>query len=278
MMWVDALTSIQVQIDDEIGLASVRLEHGKANEFGTLQLRELEWIVEAVAADPALRTLLIYSTKLTSRGRRIFVAGANVTERVGWTDEDVRAHVLWQRGILLRLRALGVFTVMLVDGLALGLGTELLLTADCRIATPHARFSLPETGLGIVPGALGTAELAAVVGPANALYLGMTGEMIDGETAARMGLVQRNIPDQEAGLALAKKMAQSVFRRSPRAVAAFKAAVQAGIGQELEVRVQLEREAYEGLVAGGDAAVGRASFSLIREGKTPPWPARGVPE
>lgn len=75
-----------------------------------------------------------------------------------------------------RLRHAPLFTVALTHGVTFGWGTEFLLTADYCIATPTARFALPETGLGIVPGARGTAELALQVGPAQALRLGCTGK------------------------------------------------------------------------------------------------------
>ena len=66
--------------------------------------------------------------------------------------------------VLGRLRRAPVLHVMVVDGVALGWGTEFLLTADWRIACDGAVFGLPETGLGIVPGAGGTSELWTEIG------------------------------------------------------------------------------------------------------------------
>lgn len=273
-MDTSAFTALHVGLEEGGRLVTLRFEHGKANEFGQAQLRDLEALVGAIRAAPEVGALLVYSERETASGTPVFVSGANVTERVGWTNADVLAHVRWQRGILMALRDLPVFVVMVADGLALGLGTELLLTADCRLATPRASFGLPETGLGIIPGALGTAELAPLVGTGNALWMGMTGETLDAETALRIGLLQKVLPDRAAALAEARRLVSRVLLRSPRAVAAFKAAVRAGVGEEAPARAEREARAYEVLVEAGEAAIGRESFKSIREGKTPPWSPR----
>ena len=81
-----------------------------------------------------------------------------------------------------------MFHGVVAHGVALGWGTEFMLTADWRIAVDNAVFGLPETGLGIVPGAGGTAELWAEIGVGQALKMGMTGERIDASEAKRIGL------------------------------------------------------------------------------------------
>ena len=65
-----------------------------------------------------------------------------------------------------------------------------------------------------------------------------------------------------------------VAKKSPTAVAAFKAAMLAGLGQPESVRLNAERQAYELTVRVGDAATGRAHFAAIRDGKAPPWAPR----
>lgn len=254
-------------------LVVLELDHGKANEMGSEQLTEIERLAAELEGGEAV-ALLTFSRRTSRRGTPIFVAGANVTERTGWDDGRVKQHVRWQRQVLGRLRAAPVFHVAVVSGIALGWGTEYLLCADWRIATPGAVFGLPETGLGIVPGAGGTAELWAHVGVPHALRLGMTGERISHDEAHRIGLVQELADDLDAGLGRARELATMVARKSPTAVAAFKGGVLAAVGTAPEGRPELEARAYETCVDAGEAAIGRAHFADVREGRTPPWGPR----
>ncbi len=251
-------------------LAWLELDHGKANEMGSEQLRGFEDLCETLDT----RALITWTSRRSRRGTPIFIAGANVTERRGWTDDQVRAHVRWQRDVLARFRQLPLFHVGVVHGVALGWGTEYLIGCDYRIATPEAVFGLPETGLGILPGAGGSSELWALIGVPQALRLGMTGERIDADEALRIGLIQEIAPDLDAAKERARDLADRVARNSPTAVAAFKRAVLGSVGTDAATRQELEATAYEHCVATGEAAIGRANFSAIRAGEPVPWGPR----
>ena len=172
------------------------------------------------------------------------------------------------------LRKAPVFHIALVDGLALGWGTEFLITADYRIATPNARFSLPETGIGILPGAGGTSELSRIVGINQALRLGMTGEQIDADEALRIGLVDEVASDAATAKARAMELAKLAARRSPTAVAAFKQGVLSSQTMDESARQELEAQAYELCVDSGEAAIGRANFKAITSGEDVQWGPR----
>ncbi len=260
--------SLKVSSEDGGRLVVVELDHGRANEMGSGEIGDWEKLAQALETDSA-RALLTYSARRTGKGTAVFIAGANVTERVPWTPDQVRAHVARQRAALAMLRRAPVFHVAVVDGVALGWGTEFLLTCDYRIAAPSAQFGLPETGLGIVPGAGGTAELWSVVGVNQALRLGMTGETIDGEEAKRIGLVEETCASLEAGLERARALARKVARRSPTAIAAFKRGVLDAVGAA--ERARIESAAYERCVESGDAARGRAAFKEILAGGEAEW-------
>jgi len=257
------------------GVAVLTFDHGKANEMGSAQLAELDRLPAWLDAR-GIVCLVTRSTKRSRRGTPIFVAGANVTERAGWSDEQVKAHVRYQRATLQQLRRAPVFHVVLVEGVCLGWGTEYLLVGDYRVATPAASFALPETGLGILPGAGGTGELWTQVGVPQALRLGMTGERIDAAEAARIGLVQEVAADGAAAMERALQLARLVGAKSPTALAAFKEAVLDSVGVGEAQRTELEAMAYERCVDAGEAAIGRAHFAGIRKGEIPPWgPRRG---
>jgi enoyl-CoA hydratase/carnithine racemase len=252
-------------------VAHVDIDHGKANEMGTSAVAAWERLA-AWLETGAVRVLVTRSRKRTAKGTPIFISGANVLERRDWTDAQVQAHVRWQRAVLARLRHAPVFHVTVVEGLALGWGTEFLLTADWRVATPTARMGLPETSLGILPGAGGASELPSRIGLTQALRLGMTGELVEAVEAMRIGLVDELADTPGVATARVAQLAAMVARRSPTAVAAYKAAALASLGREEHARRDLEAHAYEHCVRAGEAAVGRANFeAIVSGGADVPW-------
>lgn len=271
---LDSIAALHPRLDADRQLLILELDHGKANEMGMAQLdafaRLCELIEDRSRSQP-ITCLCTTSRRVSGRGKPIFIAGANVTERAGWDDERIKAHVIRQRKLMQRLRRLPVFNVALSSGVTLGWGTEYMLTADYSIATQAASFGLPETGLGIIPGARGTAELASLIGPAQALRLGCTGEIIDASEAARIGLVQELVDDVDHGLARVEAIAEQLRRRSPLAITSFKRALLDGLGRSEPERIELESVAYERCVDSGEAAIGRAAFADILAGKTPAW-------
>jgi enoyl-CoA hydratase/carnithine racemase len=275
-MDLDRIAALHPRLDADRQLLILELEHGKANEVGSAQLdafAELCALIEDPARAQAITCLCTTSRRVSGSGKPIFIAGANVTERAGWDDERIKAHVIRQRKLMQRLRRLPLFNIALSTGVTLGWGAEYMLTADYSIATRAASFGLPETGLGIIPGARGTAELASLIGPAQALRLGCTGEIIDAGEALRIGLVQELTDDVDRGLARVAALAEQLRRRSPLAVTNFKRALLDGLGRSEPERVELESVAYERCVDSGEAAIGRAGFAEILAGKTPTWGA-----
>jgi len=273
MGWSE-LKHLSVTLEDDGKVALLRLEHGKANEMGIDEVDDFARLARLLDDADGPRTLITWSERRSRKGTPIFISGANVSERQGWSTERVKEHVRWQRQVLAMLRQAPVFHVAVVNGVALGWGTEYLLTADYRLACDDARFGLPETNLGILPGAGGTSELWSHVGLAQALRLGMTGERIDADEAWRIGLVQERVGDVAAGVARARELARLVGLRSPTAVAAFKRAVLASVGRPPSLRAEEEARAYEHCVDTGEAAIGRSAFRKIVAGGSAPWGPR----
>ena len=271
---LSSIAGLHPTFDAERQLLVLSLDHGKANEVGTEQLGALDLLCDLLEADDRVRCLCTTSRRVSKRGTPIFIAGANVTERGDWDDTRIKAHVIRQRALMRRVRRLPVFSIVVATGVTLGWGAEYLLTADYVLATTVASFALPETGLGILPGARGTAELAHRVGPAQALRLGCLGESVDAVEAHRIGLVQEVVADLDVGLSRVQAMAEALRRRSPTAVAAYKDALLDGLGQPEDVRLAREAAAYEFTVDTGEAAIGRGAFAQIRAGQSPAWGPR----
>ena len=97
---------------------------------------------------------------LTGAGEKAFCAGADLKERQGMSRGQVREMLSAYRSELGWLGTSDFVSVAAINGAALGGGLELALSCDLRIAAPLAVFGLPETGLGIIPGAGGTQRIA----------------------------------------------------------------------------------------------------------------------
>ena len=104
------------------------------------------------------------------------------------------------RSLFARLSAAPWPSVALIDGVCLGAGLELALACDLRVATtaPHTTLGFPEVKLGLLPGWGGTVRLPRLIGPGPAVELTASGESIDGQAAARLGLVDACVPADEA--------------------------------------------------------------------------------
>src|SRR5688500_7510784 len=126
------IAALHPRLDAPRQLLILELDHGKANEMGSEQLAAFEALCALLEgpSDQAITCLCTTSRRVSASGKPIFIAGANVTERVGWEDGRVKAHVIRQRGLMQRLRRLPLFNIALSTGVTLGWGTEYMLTAD----------------------------------------------------------------------------------------------------------------------------------------------------
>ena len=114
-----------------------------------------------------------------------FCAGADLS-----TVED-EAFVRTLRRLLLGLTELPLPVIAAVDGAALGAGTQLAVACDLRVATPIARFGIPAAKLGLMVDHWTVQRLALLAGHGPARAMLLAAEEVDGESAHRLGLVQR---------------------------------------------------------------------------------------
>jgi enoyl-CoA hydratase len=162
---------------------------------------------------------------LTGAGDRVFVSGGDLKdfERLTTYDSAVAMSRKMQ-GLMARLRALSVPVIGAINGDCLGGGCEVALAADIRIVSATAKFGFKQVTLGITPAWGGRRRLVRLVGRARALSLLLSGDLIDAEYAARIGLADQVVPADQvlpAALELARKIAgnpQMAVRAIKRAV------------------------------------------------------------
>ncbi len=130
-----------------------------------------------------------------------------------------------------------------IDGDALGEGLELALACDIRIATERARFCLPHTAYGLIPGGGGTQRLPRLVGKGKALEMVLTAEPFDAQEAFRIGLVSKVVSPEEL-LQEAEEWAKRIITCGPIALRYAKEAVNKGLDLTLEQGLRLEADLY----------------------------------
>jgi len=158
------------------------------NAYDVTMRDDLHAALGAVDDDPEVRALVL-------RGAgRAFSAGGDLREFGSAPSPVVARAVRFQRDVWGRLLRLRAPTVAAVHGWAAGGGMEMALLCDVRIAATDARFALPETGLGMVPGVVGTQTLPRLAGLARALDVVLSGAPLDARHAERIGLVHRVVP------------------------------------------------------------------------------------
>ena len=118
-----------------------------------------------------------------------FVAGGDLRLLAAGAPAELKAYVLAVQRAFGRLSELPIPVICAIDGHCLGGGLELALAADIVVATPRSSFGLPEARLGILPAAGGLHRLVRRTGEGTARRLMLTGQRIDGQRAAALGIV-----------------------------------------------------------------------------------------
>ena len=199
---------------------------------------------------------------------RAFAAGADVAGLRGMSAEDVLAG---ERGVRWgRLRTARLPVIAAVHGWCLGGGCELALTCDIVLAAENARFGLPETGLGLIPGAGGTQHLPRFAGRSLALEVILGGRTLAAREALRHGICSRVVAPEaleHEALALAARIAG----RPALAVRLAREAVQLAFEQPLETGLREERRLFALAFASDEAREGMDAFV---ERRAPSWSTR----
>src|SRR3954463_1626567 len=206
-------TMVRVERDTADGVVHVVLDRPEAlNAISTALATELGAVFTDLAADDTLRALV-----LASSSAKAFCVGADLKERAGYSDAELRAQRVVYRRMAAALLAGPVPVLAALAGHALGGGLELALLSDLIVADATAVVGLPEVSVGVIPGLGGTQLLPRRIGVARAAELIYTARRLDAEQAAALGVVDRVVPAGEAE-ATAVGVAEEIARNSPVAV------------------------------------------------------------
>jgi len=201
---------------------------------------------------------------LTGAGERAFCAGGDLQERDGMSDEAWRTqHEIFER-CFVALVECPLPVIAAVNGHAYGGGLELALCCDFAYAAPQARFAFSEVRLGIMPGGMGTQNLARAVGERRAKEMIMSARAIDARQALEWGLVNR-VCEPARVLADALETAREIAGNGPLSVRQAKKSVHYGLQTDLLTGYRFEIEAYNRLVGTEDRREGVRAFNEKRK-------------
>lgn len=186
-----------------------------------------------------------------------FAAGADISEFENKNSDDVRPFFednAWEA-----VWNLSKPTIAMVDGFALGGGTELALSCDIRFASERSNFGQPEINLGLIPGGGGTQRLSRLLGYGKAMEIILSGNMIGAEEALRIGLINavHKFEDLEKStISFAKKIA----KQSPHTIKVAKRTIRASLDLPFSEGILTERSEFVALFDTEDKEIGVKAF------------------
>jgi enoyl-CoA hydratase len=236
--------------DPTIGL--VKLNRPKVlNALSSSLMKELVETLISLDENPELRVIILTGSE------KAFAAGADIGQMV--TDSPIdqiqeRRFKHWQ--------LLGTITkpvIAAVNGFALGGGCELAMSCDLIIAGDKAKFGQPEISIGTTPGAGGTQRLTRAIGKSKAMYMVLTGDMMDAYEGERLGLVAKVVPEK-ALLEEAYLIAKKISEKAPVAVALAKESVNKSYEMALKDGLDFERRNFYLTFSSKDQKEGMKAF------------------
>jgi enoyl-CoA hydratase/carnithine racemase len=230
------------------------------NALSRALVQELGTCFAALDNDRDVRVVI-----LTGSGEKAFCAGADLKERRGMSEDEVRAMLGYYRESFGRIDTLTKPVVAALNGVALGGGFELALACDLRVAAPTASVGLPETSLAIIPGAGGTQRLPRLVGPGKAKELILLARRIPATEAFSLGLVTAVAGDGEPVVAAAKRLTESLASGAPIALAAAMEAIDRGADLDFQAGLDVEEQCYERTLRSWDRREALAAFGEKRK-------------
>jgi len=250
---------LNYQQDSGIGILTISRPEA-LNALNSLFFKELNEFLCVIHSTKDLKVLII-----TGEGKS-FVAGADIAEMQKMRVRDGYNFSKAGQESFSKLVNLEIPVIAAVNGFALGGGCELAMACDIRIASTRAKFGMPEVSLGLIPGYGGTQRLSRLVGLGDALYLVLTGQMIDATEALRIGLIQK-VVEPENLLIEAANIATKIAEHGPFAIKTAKKVIRKGFSIEIDRGFELEAESFSKMFENN----GPEGMKAFLEKRKPSW-------
>jgi 2-(1,2-epoxy-1,2-dihydrophenyl)acetyl-CoA isomerase len=257
------LTDIQYEKKDSIAIATFNRPN-VLNAFRQATLREFITILDDVQADDTVRALVI-----TGKGRA-FSAGIDLKEMAYQSSDSLplkRAYDELQaiQNVTRRMVHLPKIIIAAVNGIAVGIGVELSLASDIRLAAEEATFAFTEVKRALFETNGVMYFLPRLVGQGRAMQMLLTGEKVLAQEALNAGLVTRVVAQQQL-VEYAMDMARTIAVNAPISVRLVKQTMQRTYDLDLEAVMQLEIDGMMQCFRSEDLVEG---FNAFLEKRTP---------
>jgi cyclohexa-1,5-dienecarbonyl-CoA hydratase len=216
---------IRYQIEGPV--ARVTLQRPEHNLLNEQMLRELGRAMEIASQNRAVKMIVL------DAAGKFFCAGVDIGE---YTSERAFSMLDAFHSACIAMVDAVQPVLVVVDGAALGGGAELVAFGDLVVATPRARFAVPEITIGMFP-PLASTMFPHIIGPKRALELVLTGDAISAERARDMGLVNRLVPETQLQAAV-NELVGKITAQSGAVLGMAKKAVVGGMGLSLREAMQ----------------------------------------
>ncbi len=246
---------ILASIDGSVGTITFN-QPEKRNAMSVDMWSGIERVLGAWENDDAVRVVV-----LTGAGDKAFVSGADISE-----FEKRRANVDAGReyeratsGGRAKLAAFSKPVIARIRGYCLGGGLAIAMQADLRIAAEDSEFGIPAARLGVAYLFPSVRKLIALVGPAHASMILFTGARIGSAEAARIGLVNRVVPNEELD-GVVTALAHSIAENAPLSVRASKLAIEQALRDPADRELHALEQASVACFNSEDYREGRTAF------------------
>ena len=251
-----AFDTLDVTVEN--GVATVRLANPPVNAISQDVRGDLADAVDVFDEDEV-------RVGVVAGGDDVFSVGADVglfeTAR-DWTTAEFRTNSRVLGRAFERIETTETPVLAAIEGTCVGGGLELALACDVRIAAPDATLGFPEHNIGLIPGLGGCSRFVHLVGPGRAKDMIFSGDLIDGERAEEVGLVERVADDPDAAAA---EYAADLLDGPPQAIGLAKRVVNEARDADLRSAGLLESLAQSTLLQTADHEEGVDAFREDRD-------------
>ncbi|WP_018296231.1 enoyl-CoA hydratase/isomerase family protein [Corynebacterium lubricantis] len=243
--------TIVAEVEGQIGTITIN-RPDKRNALSKTVLSEVRQVLDTWRDDPEVGAIVF-----TGAGEKAFVAGADISQLAHY-DLPYGLSATMQK-LYDEIEAYPKPTLAALNGVAMGGGLELAMSCDIRIASDNTKVGLPETTLGVLPGAGGTQRLSRLVGKGRAVEMILTSRILSATEALDYGLVT-GIYSQEELLGGARDIVEKILSKGPLAIQLAKLVITNGAETDQRTGLLLERLAQTLLYTTDDKAEGADAF------------------
>jgi enoyl-CoA hydratase/carnithine racemase len=244
------MTEAQIVCKQKGNVAYITIDRPENNIINIQLAQELIDISQQVNHDDNTHVVVI-----TGTGVKAFCSGSEL-EQLPPGSNDFPISSL---DIIKAISGIEKPVIAAINGDALGLGLEIALACDIRIASDQAYFGFPQVASGLIPASGGTQLLPRLIGKGKALELILTADVISAGEALEIGLVSKIIPPSELAVE-ADNIAKTMAEKAPVALRFIKEAVNKGLDLTLEQGLRLEGDLYFLLHTTADRTEGIKAF------------------